>query len=512
VKRAFSACAAVLAVVAAGCGSATGSGAADPATLAPAATVAYASLELAPQQPEKQGFDAAFGKLLGPDPETRLGEAFTEAVRTSDKLDYATDVKPWLGATATAIVTGVSGHGADYAVLVASTDDEKARAAIDKDLTGLHAGERSYKDVAYKVMDDGTVNGVVDHFLVAGTEPAFKAVVDTAKGGESLAGSDRWKAAVGDRANGRVGLAYLDVKGLVQSFASQLPGAQRLAAPLLLGLVQLHPFVATLDARPDSLVVDVSSPGTQSDARGPGAASSALIEGLPSDSWLALALPDVGQALGRVAAALQATPLIGAQYSRATARLRAATGLDLQKDILAAVGDVGLFVRGSTQESVGGALVVRSPKPAVLARTISRLPGLIAASAHARIEVAVRNGGQFDMTAAHGARLPQPVQVRIAHGGAIAAYGAAAMRAALRPSGRLGDTGLFRKAAAAVGGRPTLFLNFAPALQLAGSSPHHRGDEQFQKLLPRLQHFEYLAVGARHDGKLDVVRAVLGLR
>jgi hypothetical protein len=148
----------------------------------------------------------------------------------------------------------------------------------------------------------------------------------------------------------------------------------------------------------------------------------------------------------------------------------------------------------------------------VLARTTGRLPGLIAASTHARIQVAFRNGGQFDVTAAHGKRLSQPVQVRIAHGGAIAAYGAAATRAALRPSGRLGDTGLFRKAAAALGGRPTLFLDVAPALQLAGSSPHHRGGEQFQKLLPQLRHIEYLAVGARRDGKLDVVRAVLGLR
>lgn len=93
-----------------------------------------------------------------------------------------------------------------------------------------------------------------------------------------------------------------------------------------------------------------------------------------------------------------------------------ATGLDLQKDTLAAVGDVGLFVRGSTQETLAGALVVRSPKPAVLAGTIARLPALIAGtiarlpaliatSARARVKVALRNAGVFDLTAAHGTPL-----------------------------------------------------------------------------------------------------------
>jgi hypothetical protein len=44
------------------------------------------------------------------------------------------------------------------------------------------------------------------------------------------------------------------------------------------------------------------------------------------------------------------------------------------------------------------------------------------------------------------------------------------------------------------------------------ASAHARIEAAIQKLLPRLQHLEYLTVGARRDGKLDVVRAVLGLR
>ena len=174
VKRAFAACAVAVVVAVAGCGSSgPGAGATDPATLAPLGAVAYASFEIAPQGSEKADFDAAFTKLLGSDPEAKLGAAFTEATQTSGKLDYETDVKPWLGDTVSAVVTRVGLRSADFALFAASTDDDKANAAIDKDLAGRHPQTRTYRDVSYELLDDGTANGVVSHFLVAGTEPAF---------------------------------------------------------------------------------------------------------------------------------------------------------------------------------------------------------------------------------------------------------------------------------------------------------------------------------------------------
>jgi hypothetical protein len=320
--------------------------------------------------------------------------------------------------------------------------------------------------VSYKEQDDGTVNAVFSHYLVAGTEPAFKAVVDAVKDGRSLADSQQWKTTVGDRRDGKVALAYLDAKAVLRSLASSLPGAQGVAAPLLLGLLQLHPFVATLDAQADALVVDVSSPGTKPDPRGPGAASSPMIESLPADAWLALAVPDVGRVLGKIASALKANPLIASQYAQIADRFRARTGLDLDKDILT-LGDIGLFVRGTTPSRAVGTLAVQS-RPA----TLARLRALI------------------EPRAAHRLRVRAPVKAASA----------------------LGDTALFRKAAAALGGRPTLFADFGRALELAASSPRHRSDAHFQRALPRLRHIEFVAAGARRDAGLDVARIVLGLR
>jgi Protein of unknown function (DUF3352) len=475
-----------------GCGSSTSTqGSSDPANVAPANTLAYASFDMAPTGPDKADFDAAFSKLLGADPETRLGEAFTKAVQTSS-LSYADDVKPWLAGPVAVALTGVGQNSCDFALLMPSSDDGKAQAAIDKDLTGTGAQDRTYRDVAYKLQGDGTANGIVDHVVVAGTETAFKDVVDATKDGKSLAGSDQFKTTVGDRANGKVGLAYVDAKAVLQSVAANLPGVQRVAAPMLLGMLDLHPFVATLDAKPDSLIVDVASPGTKVDPNGPGAASSPLIESFPADSWLALAVPKAGAALGKLEAALKSNPLIGAEFANIAASVRAQTGIDLDKDVVASLGDVGMFVRGTTPATVAATLVTRPTRPGALANTMKRLPAVIVAKTRGRAKVTPQASG-FDVAGPRGKR-------RLL------------VRTGVRAQTKLGNTALFRTAAALIGQRPTFFVNVGPALDLAAKAPRHKSDEHFKAALPRLRHVEYVAAGARRDAGLDVLRGVIGLR
>lgn len=474
-KRAIVACAAGVLIALSGCGSSSGSGATDPAAIAPQSTLAYASFEIAPQGAQKQNFDAAFGKLLGANPEAKLGRAFTHTASTSGKLDYATDVKPWLGDTVSVVVTGIAQRGPDFALLVASTDDSKAQAAIDKD-AGSAATKRSYRGTSYDLLSDGTANGVVDHFLVAGSESAFKAVVDSAKDGKSLEDSEQWKATVGNRADGKVGLAYVDVKGLLQSLASKLPGAQSLAGSFMLGMLQVHPFLATLDAEPDSLIADLSAPGTKPDPRGPAGASSSLIESMPADAWLAAAVPQLGDALQKVVTALAANPLIGGQYRQIIARVRARTGIDLQHQVIDGLGDVGVFVRGARPRSARTNLWLESSRPAALRDAVAKATRLAPRRGLRRLHVTV---------ARHIRALP---------------------------GAELGASDSFQKAAALIGSRPTLFVDFMRALRFAAASPRHEGDAHFRRALPHLRHIEYIAAGARRAGGLDVLRGVVGLR
>ena len=203
-------------------------------------------------------------------------------------------------------------------------------------------------------------------------------------------------------------------------------------------------------------------------------------------------MPDVGPALGKIVGALKANPLIGGEYANVVGQIRARTGLDLEKDVLAAVGDVGVFAHGTTPRTVRGGVVIASSKPARLARTLRRVPALINQNTAGHVAAVPRRGG-FDVT---GPRMARPFQVRTT----------------VHPSGALGDTDLFKKAAAAIGERPTLFVAFAKALKLAARSPQHRSDADFKQAVPRLRHIEFVAAGARQDGGLDVLRGVVGLR
>ena len=507
VNRVLAVFALLVAVVVAGCGSSTGSGAEDPAKLVPAATIAYASFQFDPEGDNASDFDSAFTKLIGANPSEKIKRSFADAIKEEDsKLDYEADVKPWLGGTVAAALTGFrSGSDPDYAVLVESKDDDKARDAIDKDTAGRQTAKREYHGTDYKLLEDGTANGVVDHYLVAGTEAGFKAVVDASKdSAKSLAESEQWKQSVGDRGEGKVGLGFLDVKGAIRGIASQLPGAQGIATPLLAGALPIKPFVATLDAKPDSLVLDVASPGTPQGKQALHTGASTLIEDLPSDSWFALAVPKLGQAVSLALQNFKQNPLMSQQYAQMARQLKIASGLDIERDILAGIGDTGVFVRGSSEKTVGGGLVIQADDAAALKRTLATLPALIARSGDAKVR---RRGSGFDVTSRD---MPKPIQVRMSGGRAVGAYGASNLRAGLAPPSTLGGTELFRKAATAVGSRPVVFATFSQIAALARTAKHK--DKDLAKVQARLAHLEYAALGGHRDGQTDSLRAVLGLR
>ena len=85
---------------------------------------------------------------------------------------------------------GQSGDAKASAGLVATDDEDKARATLEKSAEGKLT-KHDYKGVEYLTDDSGEAGAVFDGFLVLGTEAGVKAAIDTSKGGTEALGRRR---------------------------------------------------------------------------------------------------------------------------------------------------------------------------------------------------------------------------------------------------------------------------------------------------------------------------------
>ena len=217
-------------LVVAGCGSSGGGNEdADPAKVSPKNTLVYLSAQVRPEGDQKDAVDAIAKKVLGvDDPGKRIQTLLDESIKESDsKLTYEDDIKPWLGRRAAIIVTSLGSGQSDTqaAAILASKDNGKAQDAIDKlgDEETPKAVKREYEGVDYR-FGDNTAVGVVDDFVVAGTESGFKAVVDASKG-DGLTDNKQYSDAAKD-AGDKLGFGFVDTKALLSALGTsgQLPG------------------------------------------------------------------------------------------------------------------------------------------------------------------------------------------------------------------------------------------------------------------------------------------------
>src|SRR5215213_8462494 len=175
----------VPAALAAGCGN-NDEAASGASELVPAGSVMYGEADLAPEGDQKQAIDLILSKF--PDGQAGLADLIEKGLRESDApISFKKDIEPWLGDEAAFFVGGIgqSGDAKASAALVATTDEDRARAALEKSAEGKIT-KHDYKDVEYLTDSTGDAGAVFDGFLVLGTEDGLKAVIDTSKGGEKL--------------------------------------------------------------------------------------------------------------------------------------------------------------------------------------------------------------------------------------------------------------------------------------------------------------------------------------
>ena len=493
--------------VSAGCGAPAGSGDTDPAALAPTDAPLYGEIVVDPEGEQEEAVDALLARFpeLG-DPAERIPELIDEAFAEQDSsLTYSEDIEPWLGDRIGLFVSGYSGgEEADGALVVATTDEETARSALEQDLN--EAEQRSYDGVDYLYdPEDDAVAGIVDGFLVAGSEPGFQAAVDAAAG-EGLVDSERFSAALDQAEGDPLATLYFDTAAFVDIAAESDPTFDAQAGALFQAISPSDPTVATLTAEEDALVIDSSQSGLPVSTLGAGAA---IVSELPDDAWLAFGAPEVGDTASEVLDALEE----GGGPSRDTiaSGLEAQTGLDLDRDLLGWMGDLGVFVRGTALLDLGGAVVIETTDPAASGRALQAVERLLRADGEVTVG-APSVGGIDEGFSATGPGAPQAVQVVQADGRVVAAYGEPATTDGLDPQRTLADDPEFTAAAERLGNDYELstFVEVAPIIELA-SNFGAESDPGFTEAKPYLERFSHIAAGTREEGDSLITRTRIEL-
>ena len=192
-----------------------------------------------------------------------------------------------------------------------------------------------------------------DGFVVLGSEAGVKAAIDTSKGGAPLADDDNYKSALDDAADDRLGFFYVNSPELLRSVRES-------GTPLPDSFKQFfeEPLIATLDADKDGVIFEGTVPVGIGRASFFGQASQ-LVEELPGDSWLAAGQTDFGALLSFYVDAFAG---VAGGRDAIDQQFKAATGLDIQKDVIDWMGDFGVFVRGKAVSELDGALIVETKR------------------------------------------------------------------------------------------------------------------------------------------------------
>ena len=493
----------IAALVAIGCGK-DGQAASGASELVPAGSLMYGEATLKPEGDQKEAIDAILAKFPGGGQAgDKLNDLIEKGLRESDApVSFNEDIEPWLGDEAAFFIASIGRTGQDpqsAAGLIATDDEDEARAALEKSAEGKLT-KKHYKDVEYLSDESGEVGAVFDGYLVLGTEAGVKAVIDTSKGGKKLSEDESYKNALDAAADDRLGFFYMNSPELLRSLresGTPLPDS--------LGKFFEEPLVATLDADKDGVTFEGTIPEEIGRASLFGQASD-LVEELPGDSWLGMAQTDFGKLVDFYVDAFAG---VAGGRDAIEQQLKAATGLDLQKDVIDWMGDFGVFVRGTSVSDLDGALIIETKDEAASDRFIAAL-GRLARTQGEGVQIGPLDapGGGKGFTA-RGSDIPKPIHAFQKDGKVVFAYGDAAASDAVSPADKLGDAADYTAARDSLGDYDvSFFLLMQPILDLVESTGTAT-DADWQKAKPYLEPLNALVGGTSGDG--DSLRSAVKL-
>jgi len=501
---------AVLALIS-GCGGGD-SGSGELAELAPPDAPLFVEAAVRPDGDQADAINSLAARMTSADPGAAI-VAKLDALLTENGLDatYADDIEPWLGDHAAAFVSSFKpsvGDMPDFAAMVEVTDADAARAFLQRILEQdpAQVRTRSYAGTQYFATGPGYAVGVInDRAVVIGTETAFKVAVDAAAG-ESLGESQEYEDRVAALPDDPLVTAFFEPAAAIEAaIASQgLDPRQARALEPLLGGPLSQTVAASLSATADSASIDIAAMVESSASL---STRSTLLDELPAGSWFAIAVPALGDSLGRGLDQLSSSGLPGAGQLQRTAR--EATGLDLGDDVFSWLGDAAAFVRGTAVPGFSIGVIAQTSDP----------DGPRALMEAAR-RLAERSSGLRSSGTPSGADYGFSLGIPGIGGGAeagvfddelVAVLGASAA-SVLDPPRTLGDDEAFQVAVEQLGDgfAPSLYVDL-PSLLTVAEQGSDGGDVDYDALRPYFDALGGLVAGSSVSGDLAHTRITVSL-
>lgn len=498
-----------------GGGGSDSGGGTDPASVAPAKVPLFIDFTVRPEGETKENIDALAKEIAGVD---NLGELIVIELESSasdegEELDFEKEVEPWLGDRGGIFLQEFEDEDFEGYGVAFQTDDEGAsKDFIDKQLESEEEApkEGSYEGVDFKVeADDGTTIGVFDGLVVlAEDETIFKSMVD-ASSGENLGGEANYTDAVANVPESSAADVYVDIGALIEESGGEIDSETE----VFLDSAGIEPEEATAVASlvPGSKQVEVDLSSDLGGDNPPSGDASELLGSLPATSVAALASAEFGKRFNEAIDQIDKEGIAseGIEPNQLKKGLREG-GIDLES-IASSIGDVGVYVTGNSERTLGGAMVLESDSAKEATATVSNIGLLLRSTGTPGVTKISEGASGFSIRSPELGR--QPVVV-VAKGSRIAiGYGLAPTLSSFQEANRtLNDAPAYQDALDALGDTPiAMYVNGASALNLA-TALVPAGEEGFEEARPYLQKIEYLALGSEASDDLATAKLIVGLK
>lgn len=508
---------AALAVLLAGCGgsdSGSSSGT-DPASVAPAQAPVFINFTVRPEGETKENIEALAQKIAGVDDLGGLiiGELENAASSEGEDFDYEKEVEPWLGEEAGIFLQDYEEEDFEsYGAAIQTSDEGAARDFVDKQIEGDDeaAEDGSYNGVDFKVQEDETTIGVFDGLVVfAEDEATFKSMVDASES-ENLAGNEDYTGAVSEVPDSSAADVFVDIGGLIEEASGEIDAQTK----LFLDTIGLEPeeatAVASLVPGSDQIEIDLSS--DLSAENQPSGDASELLGSLPATSVAAFASPEFGKSFNEGIDKIDEQGIPGQVPPNQLKKTLKQAGIDLES-IASGIGDVGAYLTGNSEKTLGGAVVLEAEGDTEAKNTVANIGLFLRKTGTPGITKVSEGASGFSIRSPELGR--QPVVVVAKDSRIAIGYGLAPTLASFQESGKtLADSAPYKEAVDALGSTPiTAFVNGPSAVKLVKAlMPAGEEAEEFEEAEPYLEKIGYLAIGSEGSEDLATAKLIVGVK